>query len=396
MNNKLYWVWLSLALGYQQHSVALIYNIYKDISIFYNGKEFEWGFCGLFSNAELNKLRKTSLADAQRVIDKCTQLGIEVISIEDSNYPQNLREIYAPPAVLYVKGNMPDFNSVLSLSVVGTRRATQYGIKVAFDFSYNISKYGVIIVSGGALGIDSSAHNGALRSSGTTVCVLGCGIEYDYLRQNKSMREAITVSGCVISEYPPDTPSYPYNFPARNRIISALSSGVLVVEAGELSGSLITANIAIEQGKDVFAVMGNVDSPMSRGSNKLIRDGAIPVCNYRDILEYYGFDKIPLNDDIADFGDDLADIQVKKADSKLPKNKQINKDEVNFEPVHRTDLELDEIENQIYMALNSDAIHIDDLAAKLGMPVFRILPIMTNLELMGIIENTGSRCYKIK
>ena len=179
---------------------------------------------------------------------------------------------------------MPDIDNTFSIGIVGTRRATKYGIENSYRFAYALSKYGTIIVSGGALGVDGASHRGALATDGITICVRGCGLNCSYLRENSDIRSTIPKRGAVITEYPPDETPRNYYFPARNRIIAALSDGLLVMEAGKKSGSLITANLAAEQGKTIFALLGN-NSPQNEGSNALIKEGlAIPVTDFMDIL----------------------------------------------------------------------------------------------------------------
>lgn len=286
MNDK-YWIWLSLVLGYDCIKVKKLYEEYSDISDFYNGREFEWRFCGIFTEKEIQRMSSISIDSADRIIAECIELDYKIISIENERYPECLKNIPTPPAVIYVKGYLPRIDNLLTIGIVGTRRASDYGKKVSYSMSYNLAKKGVTIVSGGALGVDSSAHTGALNADGITISVLGCGIDYPYLMKNAQMREAITKKGCIVSEYPPGTEPLSHHFPSRNRILSAFSRGVLVIEAGRHSGSLITAKMANEQGRDVFAVMGNINNVNSMGSNELIKDGAIPVTTYIDILSYY-------------------------------------------------------------------------------------------------------------
>lgn len=254
-DNTKYWVWLSLALGVNNAKQKRVYELYDSIKEFYDNGIYEWRLCGFLSDKEIDKLSKTSLYDAIKVIDKCKMLGHDIVSIEDDSYPQKLKDIYAPPCVLYVWGKLPSFDDLLSVAMVGTRNATQYGVMTSHVLSAALSKLGVIIVSGGALGIDSASHIGTLEAGGKTVCVLGCGIDYRYLMSNASLRKNIASTCAVISEFPPGTSSVNYNFPIRNRIISGLSDGVIVVEADEKSGSLITVNHALEQGREVFAVI---------------------------------------------------------------------------------------------------------------------------------------------
>ncbi|MBO4292929.1 MAG: DNA-processing protein DprA [Clostridia bacterium] len=209
---------------------------------------------------------------------------IKEISILDENYPELLKSIYDPPKCLYVVGNIEILNSP-GIAIVGCREATEYGKKAAMYFSYNLAKQGITIVSGLARGIDSYSHIGALQAKGNTIAVIGSGLDIIYPKENEQLaKKIIEQGGAIISEYPLGTRPTQDHFPARNRIISGLSKAVLVVEAKEKSGSLITADFAMEQGKEVYAVPGNINSLNSVGTNNLIKDGAIPVSNFSDIL----------------------------------------------------------------------------------------------------------------
>lgn len=283
----IYWVWLQKALGYCNPKVKTVLRFYSSVIDFYKGGQQEWLLCGCFTKTEFNNLCSVTLDDAKIIIDQCNKLGYKMITPDMPEYPQQLKEIYEPPSVLYINGALPDIDSILSIGIVGTRNATNVGKKLAYSIGYDLAKSGVTVVSGGALGIDSSAHNGALMAQGTTICVLGCGINYNYLMTNAQMRSKIAQNGAVISEYPPDTPPQKYSFPKRNRIISALSQGVLVVEAGEKSGALITAKTALQQNKDVFAIPGDVTNAFAFGTNLLIKQGAIPITNAQEIINEY-------------------------------------------------------------------------------------------------------------
>jgi DNA processing protein len=388
MNNNRYWIWLSLALGYCNNKIKLLYEIYEDISDFYNGKEFEWILSGIFNSKEIGKLNSTSIETADKIINRCIEINQQIISIDNERFPERLRRISNPPAVLYVQGYFPRMDNLLSIAVVGTRKATEYGRKVAYSISYNLSKCKVTIVSGGALGIDSCAHTGALNANGITVSVLGCGINYPYLTKSEPMRKAITANGCLVSEYPPDTEALAYNFPARNRIISALSSGVLVVEAGKKSGSLITANLALEQNKDVFAVMGNITSIYSEGTNQLIKDGAVPVTSFKDILKFYN-----MYNDLEVYEDDeydLPDGKVLKIPSKSTKVK-----EKTVKSGHRFDVELDEESYTIYHIIGNSPVHIDEIILKSQLPSYKIGSILTKLEVKNLIVSLPGKQYKL-
>lgn len=410
--NAVYWIWITNSLGYNNIKVKRLYELYDDIRLFYSGGVKEWRFCGIFTEAEIRKLSEQSIDNAVLITEKCKKLGFSVISIDDEKYPRCLINIDVPPAVLYVNGNLPDVDNQVSLAIVGTRKATHYGVDNAFKFAYALAKYGAVIVSGGALGVDCASHRGALAVSGTTVCVLGCGINYNYLLQNKGMRDAIALSGAVISEYPPDEPPMKYYFPARNRIISALSDGLIVMEAGQKSGSLITANIAIEQGKEVFALLGN-NCPQNAGSNSLIKSGfAHPVTDFMDVLNEFSknrgltfgdieidFEQIPLSK-----FDEVPVKSSKNKENTAVSQKNINKPIISDKNTEKTvvadehlkNLNLSDTAIRVYKSLSSEPVHIDDIAKRLDIPVFKVLTVMSQLEIKGLITPLSGRRYVLK
>lgn len=414
-NSAKYWIWLSLCLGFNNPKIKRISQIYNDITDFYNGKEQEWILCGIFTANDLDNLRRITVNDAELIINECRKLNYNILSIDDVQYPMCLKNIYAPPAVIYIEGKIPDIDNILSIAIVGTRKASIYGIKTSYEMGYNLSKAGVIVVSGGALGVDCASHKGVLQADGRTVCVLGCGINYNYLNENAQMRKMITNKGAVISEYPPNSPPKNYHFPARNRIISALSNGVLVIEAGLKSGSLITVNCALEQGKDVFAVMADINSFFSKGSNALIKDGAIPVTEFTDIINNYeNLYAVSAEEEYLSKDEEIAVIPVKGKppkyiDGNSTKNVLNNKidnkkfiedtkilpDKQSVEPKHKENIDLSANANKIYYILCSELMHIDEISLKSGLPVFKVLQSLTELELMGLIESQQGRKYKI-
>lgn len=210
--------------------------------------------------------------------------GVSIITIDDERYPDNLRHIYSPPSLLYVRGNFAP-EDYYNIAIVGSRRASLYGRQNAEKIARQLAERGFTVTSGMARGIDTFAHRGALKACGRTIAVLGCGINIIYPPENKNLMEEISHNGAVVSEFPMNTPPHRQNFPIRNRIISGLSLGVVVVEAAEKSGALITASFALEQGREVFSVPGRIDMPTSKGTSSLIKDGAKLVEGVEDILE---------------------------------------------------------------------------------------------------------------
>lgn len=315
-NNARYWIWLSKALGYKTPKVLKVREFSFSIAEFYECGESRWRLCPGITEADIHKLKDSSLEDADKVINRCLELGVDIITFDDERYPQCLLNIYAPPCVLYVNGVFPDFDNRFTVGIVGTRNASKYGLRVAYDAASNLTRAGALVISGGALGIDSAAHRGALAAGGDTVCVLGVGIDVNYIGQNTKMREYIVHHGCLVTEYPPGTQAKPYHFPARNRIISAFSDAVLVVEAAKRSGALITAGLAQEQGKEVFAVMGNINAAYSEGTNALIKDGAFPYTHYTDIIDAFPNVYVTRKNDVSATEAALEAIPVKGS---LPK-----------------------------------------------------------------------------
>lgn len=252
----------------------------------YKTNEYQLKTSGVVTRNELKNLSDKALDKARAIYKRCKELGYDIITAGDVRYPAALRKIEMPPLVLFTKGD----NSLIGkkgVAIVGTRSASSDGKKTSFDYAYNLAKSGMLVVSGGAQGIDTQAHLGAIRAGGKTICVLGGGLNHKYLAANAAMREEISETGLLISEYPPDFEPSSYTFPKRNRLISAFSDCTLVVEAGMNSGSLITAYAAREQRKPVFAAKKAGGGVYSAGVDMLIKDGAYTANDYHDILTWY-------------------------------------------------------------------------------------------------------------
>ena len=372
MDNTVYWIWLQQALKPGSSKVKIINHFYKNIKDFYDGKEREWRLCGCFTNKEISALCDSSLEEAEKTFRLSQNLGYKIICICDEEYPNLLRHIDNPPALLYVKGDISFLNSMKAIGIVGTRKASEYGITMAHDLSYDLASNDVAVISGGALGIDSAAHQGALDAGGKTVAVLGCGINYPYLLGNLKLRNEISNSGAVISEYPPNFPSKPFTFPIRNRIISGISSGIVVVEAGKKSGSLITANLANNQNRDVFVVPVNKESKNSEGSFSLIEDGAMVVANVQDILSEYN-----------------NNVNIKKEKSTNLENKpSIQKSK------KRNISDVPKEYRNIFEILLKGKTHIDIISEITEIPVDKLLLALTEMEISGFVKSSSGKIYE--
>ena len=405
-DTKKYWVWLQSCIGYGSPKINTVLRFYPSIVDFYYGGEMEWRLCGCFTKKEFENLCTHTLEQAEKVIDKCNALGYTILTPDMSTYPQLLKEIYDPPAVLYVDGQLPDVDNTLSIAMVGTRNATTSGKKLSYSIAFDLANSGVNVISGGALGIDSSAHSGALMAGGKTVCVLGCGINSNYLMSNASMRAQIAKTGAVVSEYPPDYQATKYTFPKRNRIISALSQGVLVVEAGEKSGALITASTALEQNKDIFAIPGDVTNAVAFGTNKLIKQGAKPITTAGDIIEEYTnkyslilSEPLP----ISEISDNIInsipsgrkrpisvnDINSKKSVGILnTKNGTTINNSINNKVNVKEKKLLTDVSDDakiIYDIIFESDLTVDDIIIKTKLPVNKVMQAVTELEIEEII-----------
>jgi len=287
------------------------------------------------------------------------EFNVSLVTIKDQSYPKNLRQIYDAPPLLYVRGNLEPRDD-LAISMVGSRLATNYGRTVTERIAGDLARHGVTMVSGMARGIDSAAHRGSLSVGGRTIAVLGCGVNIIYPRENRHLFEEIMAHGAVISEFPMSTPPEGMNFPRRNRIISGLSLGVVIVQASARSGSLITARLALEQNRDVFAVPGNIGMARSQGTNRLIKQGAKLVESAEDILEEV-----------------LPRFQHQGTTSE------------------DRDFSLEEEEERVFFLLEDEPIHIDSIIAQTRMAASRISSILLQLELKGLVQQlSGKRFVK--
>ena len=387
MKDKLYWVWAQNALGISSSVKSdEIISYFGNAESLYFAGEYEWRISGIFTPGQINKLKTTTLDEAKKIVSDCQRYRIKIITPDDANYPSMLFKLPNLPLVLYVRGNLDCLKNKISIAVVGAREASDIGARIARALSASLSRSGAVIVSGAAKGIDSAAHNGALDAGANTVAVLGCGFGTDYLPENEPLRREIAGHGALVTEYPPLTPAFGRNFPFRNRIISGLSYGTIVIEANEKSGSLRTVGHAIEQGRDIFAVPGDITSSMNMGTNKLLRDGAKPVFNAMDVLEEYA-ERFP---DLLDINK-IETVLTMQTPSAKPKTAEKKKPFV--KPT--VSQNISDKAKLICDAFTTDTMQAEELILKTKLSTSDFLTAMTELELLGIIEPLAGKNYRI-
>lgn len=360
MNNfeeRLLYIWLSKIPGIGAKRFHSLLNHFGNPKNVWEAKEEELSpFKTYLGN---NVLKDLINSRTKKVLDNILKEdnndNYRIVTLLDSEYPILLKEIFDPPPVLYCKG-LPLNNEIFSFSIVGSRRLTNYGGQMSEKFAFELASHGVAVVSGLARGVDTLAHRGALNAKGYTVGVLGCGIDKIYPYENRKLYEQMYNEGTIISEYGPGTEPFSGNFPARNRIISGMTRGVLVIEAGVKSGALITVDFALEQGRDVFAIPSNINSIQGEGTNKLLKDGAKLVTSIEDILDEYGI---------------ISEDRIKK----------------------EKDVQLDFFETQVYNALQTEELHLEELLNLTNMELNKLNSILTMLEIKGIITQKPGKFF---
>ena len=357
MNKELaYWVATSAISGVGTQTFNYILKKFKRLQRFWQVSDEQVRELRIDSKTKDSIIEFRKKVDPKVYLEKVYEIGIKVSTIPDRDYPANLRQIQDCPPVLYYKGTLIPADD-LAIAVVGSRAATIYGRQVTEKLVSSLVMSGLVIVSGLARGIDSIAHRSALDAAGRTIAVLGSGVDTIYPPENMRLAEEIVKNGAIVSEFPLGFPSVPSNFPARNRIISGLSLGVLVTEAAVDSGSLITAGQAAEQGREVFAVPGPITSRMSEGVNKLIKEGVHPATEVADILE-------------------ILNIQQRM--------RQVTRD------IRHEKIIADKDQKRILEILDGGAKHVDTIVRESCMPIEKISSALSLMELSGFVKNYGS------
>lgn len=354
--NQRYWIGFNMVKGIGSARMNRLLAHFESVEAAWFASPTDLREAGLSERLiqALEEVRNTH--KLTQICETIQRKGIQVITWEDSNYPRRLIEIDQPPPVLYYLGELKESDQ-WAVAIVGTRRVTAYGRQVAEEIARGLARNGITVISGLARGIDSIAHQASLESGGRTLAVLGSGVDQIYPPEHRKLAQQIIAQGAVISDYPPGTPPESANFPPRNRIISGLAQAVVVVEAGQKSGALITAAFAAQQGRPVFAVPGQLYAPQSIGPNKLIQNGAYIYTELKDILETLQLDFIE---------------QYQTARYVLPSDKT---------------------EAKLYTLLGRDPIHVDEIRRLSNMPIEQVSATLTIMELKGLVRQVGGMHY---
>ena len=397
----IHWIWLATRPGLTERQQLAALRAFGDPEEIFFGEQAAYANVEHMTQEGAESLADKDLTEARRILDACIHKGIQICTFHDGAYPIRLKNIADPPLVLYYKGSLAGLDSSPVIGVVGTRKASVYGLTTASRMGYQIARCGGILVSGMAAGIDGRAMIGALTAGGSIVGVLGCGIDVVYPAGHKSLYLDTEKNGCLISEFPPETPPYKWNFPKRNRIISGLSNGVLIVEAPQVSGALITARRALDQGRDVFVVPGNIDVPSCHGSNALLREGAIAVSSGWDILSEYEAlypDKIRMRNGESPIPEieEKTVLQVAQKTNAPSKKSSIDRKKEKKpidNPMKTSYSDQQDIlktlspQEQALLKPLLDGEHlVDDLIAASGLPAGQVLSMLTMLQIRGIVK----------
>ena len=360
MNPKAYWVGFNLVKGIGAVRLKALLDHYGSLEAAWKAPADALRAAGLPPKALENFLRIRRDCDLDLILKNLDGQGIQVMTWDDENYPRRLREIDQPPPVLYISGSIAA-EEEWSVAVVGTRRVTPYGRQVTEELATFLAQQRITVVSGLARGVDRIAHESALKAGGRTIGVLGSGVDRIYPPEHKKLAEQMALQGAVISDYAPGTPPDSVNFPPRNRIISGLTLATVVVEAGETSGALITASFAANQGRDVFAVPGGIYAPQSKGTNRLIRDGARPLLKFEDVLE-----ELHLQ---------LGQVVEKQAAREM--------------------LPGDMFEARLLHVLADEPQHVDEICVQSGLPIDQVSATLTVMELKGMVRQVGGMNFTL-
>lgn len=388
----IHWIWFSQLQGIsQRQKMNLLRQGAEPEDLYHAGPEELQTMEGLRKDG-VQALCQKDLTEARQISEACKQKGIGILTFRDAAYPDRLRNVEDGPVLLYCRGAVPDLDSQPVIALVGTRKATPYGLRIARSVAGQIAACGGLVISGGAHGVDTAAMEAALAAGHATVGVLGCGVDVVYPAANRQLYEKVVEKGCLISEYPPGDRPEPWHFPQRNRILSGISHGVLVVEAPKKSGALITARCALDQGRDVFVVPGNIDSAACEGSNALLLDGAQPVMSGWNLLQGYS----------AAFPETVAKRDAPVLPDAEAENPASDKKDIDnpAEPPYHCMMdrlaELDPEEQSLMRLLGAEPVLMDHLISESQLPAAKVLSMMTLLSMKGFVTMHPGRRVSAK
>lgn len=397
----LYWIWFAQLSGIPLWAKMMLLQHFSDPEEIYFAKP------DAFSMEELTpehreELERKELNEAEKILADCRKKDIRILTIKDSSYPDRLRNIADPPVLLYYKGILPDWDAQPVIGVVGTRKASGYGLQMAFRMGKQITQCGGLVVSGAASGIDTKAMQGALEEDRPVVGVLGCGVDVIYPRNNRKLYAQTIENGCLLSEYPPADAPLGWHFLRRNRIISGISNGIVVVEAPEKSGALNTANHARQQGREIFAVPANVGVDNSEGSNALLEEGAVAaVSGWRVVKEYAhlypgAVKKAEKPDVLYQEYPGQKVAQEPAIPEKSPKKDIDNWDNTTYSVLNNEHPALTDEEKAVLSLVGRTPLHPDEVAAKSELPAARVQSILTKLTVCGLLMRHGGGRVSLK
>lgn len=399
-----YWIWLQRAIGPGSSEVPKLLEAFGTAEAVHRADRLELQKAGIVARRTLDALGRKALDAAEKQARRCADMGW-MLTPDDERYPEPFRQIFSPPLVLYGKGELPSFGEedVPAIGIVGTRRCTNYGVEATAALAAGLAAVGCPIISGGARGIDRAAHEGALYASGRTVIIQACGLNVEYPLQNRDLRRRVLEGGgAIMTEFQPDMRAMSGNFHIRNRLISGLSRGLCVVEAPAVSGALITARTAREQGRDVFVVPGRVTDEQNDGSHTLIREGAVLVTRPSQVLEEYpsAFDDAAC--ETADRGQ-AAYHEWRARGTRQPR-KDVSQPTTEPSPVPEEEsgeptpcpTYASPAAHTVYAALVGEkALTMDELSIKIGLTSAEMFSALTELELYGCVDNQAGKRYSI-
>lgn len=401
MSNLKHWIWLTLRKGLAGQNAVRILEHFGTPELVHAADEEAYRMAGGLSDTVIRSLMNKSLDQADVVLGDCERYGIQLLTLQDSAYPERLRAIAQPPMVLYWKGRQFAFDNEAAIGMVGSRQATPYGVQAAARLSVDLTRKGALVVTGMAQGIDAAAVRGALKVGGPVVSVLAGGIDRAYPSYHKDLYADVAAVGALISEYPPGTDHIGSHFPIRNRIISGLSVGVIAVESARAGGTLLTVNHALDQDRDVFAVPGPIDAPQSEGTNRLIQAGCAKLIMEADDVLCEFVDKFPgklrlgrgasLPPEAEKQRLEGAAKVLDQGEPRKAKEKPPEEDTVYLRWADCKD-KLTDDQREVLLALDGGAVQTDDLVERTQIPARRVLSALTVLQIQGYVaEESGKR-----